>query len=72
MINSAYLTKQKVFEKNGVETEIVYLGKKPVAGCVACGICRKAGYCYRRSGCKSEENRTEILKQLLKDLLQLI
>lgn len=36
---------QKVFEKNGVETEIVYLGKKPVAGCVACGICRKAGYC---------------------------
>ena len=36
---------QKVFEKNGIETEIVYLGKKPVAGCVACGICRKAGYC---------------------------
>ena len=36
---------QKVFEKNGIETEIVYLGKKPFAGCVACGICRKAGYC---------------------------
>ena len=36
---------QKVFEKNGIETEIVYLGKKPIAGCVACGICRKAGYC---------------------------
>ena len=36
---------QKVFENHGIETEIVYLGKKPIAGCVACGICRKAGYC---------------------------
>ena len=36
---------QKVFEKNGVETEIVYLGKKPVAGCIACGACRKTGKC---------------------------
>lgn len=36
---------QKVFEQNGVETEIVYLGKKPVAGCMACGACRNTGYC---------------------------
>lgn len=28
-----------VFEKNSVETEIIYLGKKPVAGCIACGHC---------------------------------
>ena len=33
---------QTVFEKNGIETEIVYLGKKPVAGCIACGMCVKA------------------------------
>ena len=26
-----------VFSKNGIETEILYLGKAPVAGCIACG-----------------------------------
>ena len=36
---------QKVFEANGIETEIVYLGKKPVAGCIVCGYCRKTGLC---------------------------
>ena len=36
---------QMVFEKNGIETEMIYLGKKPVAGCIACGFCRKAGLC---------------------------
>ena len=24
-------------QKNGIETELVYLGKKPIAGCIACG-----------------------------------
>jgi multimeric flavodoxin WrbA len=36
---------QTVFEKNGIETEMIYLGKKPVAGCIACGFCRTAGLC---------------------------
>ncbi len=36
---------QKVFEQNGIETEIVYFGNKPVAGCFACGGCRATGYC---------------------------
>lgn len=31
--------------KNGVETELLYLGKKPVAGCIACGKCRETGRC---------------------------
>ena len=31
--------------KNGVETEILYLGKKPVAGCIACGKCFETGRC---------------------------
>ncbi len=31
--------------KNDVETEILYLGKKPIAGCVACWACRKTGKC---------------------------
>lgn len=32
-------------EKNGVETEILYLGTKPVAGCIACGKCGQTGSC---------------------------
>lgn len=32
-------------EKNGVETDILYLGTKPVAGCIACGRCGATGRC---------------------------
>lgn len=33
------------FEKCGVEHEILYLGRAPVAGCIACGGCRDTGKC---------------------------
>ena len=32
-------------EAEGVETEIVWIGTKPVAGCIACGTCRETGKC---------------------------
>lgn len=32
-------------EKEGVESELLWLGAKPVAGCIACGHCKKAGRC---------------------------
>ena len=32
-------------EKNGIETEIFHIGNKPIAGCIACGGCQKAGRC---------------------------
>lgn len=35
----------ETLEKNGVETEILYLGTKPVAGCIACGKCGQTGRC---------------------------
>lgn len=31
--------------KNDVESEILYLGKKPIAGCIACGKCQQTGRC---------------------------
>ena len=34
-----------IFEANGVETELVYLGKQPIAGCIACGKCYESGRC---------------------------
>jgi len=32
--------------KNGIETELVWVGKEAVAGCIACGACRKTGKCF--------------------------
>ncbi len=32
-------------EKHAVETEILYLGKKPMQGCIACMNCKKTGLC---------------------------
>ena len=32
-------------EKNDIETEILQLGKRPVQGCLVCGLCRKTGIC---------------------------
>ena len=36
----------KALEKNGIETEILYLGVKPIAGCIACGKCSQLGKCF--------------------------
>lgn len=30
----------------GVESEILWLGVKPIAGCIACGTCRRTGKCF--------------------------
>lgn len=34
-----------VLNKNDVETELLYLGKKPVAGCIDCGKCSETRKC---------------------------
>ena len=36
---------QKVFEAEGVETELLQIGNKAIRGCVACGSCRQKGKC---------------------------
>lgn len=33
--------------KNGIETEIVQIGDKVIAGCVGCSACRKLGRCIK-------------------------
>lgn len=33
-------------EKNGVETEIFWVGNKPLSGCLGCGACLKNGKCF--------------------------
>lgn len=36
---------EKVFTKNGVETEIIQIGNKDIRGCVACHSCAQTGKC---------------------------
>lgn len=36
---------EKVFLKNGIETEIVQIGAKEIRGCISCGYCYKNGKC---------------------------
>ena len=36
---------EKTLAAEGIETELMWLGTKPVGGCVACGMCRKMQKC---------------------------
>lgn len=33
-------------EKNGIETEIFHIGKKPISGCLGCQSCANTGKCF--------------------------
>jgi multimeric flavodoxin WrbA len=35
----------RIFDENGVETEVIQLGGKPVADCLQCNVCQKTGKC---------------------------
>lgn len=37
----------ETLNKEGIETEIMYLGNKPIAGCIGCGKCFDSGKCFR-------------------------
>lgn len=38
---------EKALNKNGVETEIFHIGKKPIGGCMGCAACAKLGKCVQ-------------------------
>ena len=35
-----------ILEQEGIETEFLWIGAKPVAGCIGCGSCRRTGRCF--------------------------
>lgn len=37
-------------EKNGVETQIFFIGQQPISGCRGCGVCKKNGKCIIDDG----------------------
>ena len=36
---------EKVFREEGIETEVIQLGAKPISDCLQCGYCAKKGEC---------------------------
>jgi multimeric flavodoxin WrbA len=38
---------EKALDKNGIEHLRVWIGNKPVGGCLACGACKKSGKCIQ-------------------------
>ena len=38
---------EKILNSNQIETEIIWLGLKPIAGCIGCGSCIKTDECFR-------------------------
>lgn len=36
---------ERALKKHGIESDFLYLGKKPLAGCTDCGVCARTGKC---------------------------
>ena len=49
---------QKVFEAEGIESELMQLGGKDIRGCTACG------YCHTHSGCVFDDGVNEVAEKL--------
>ena len=50
---------EMTLQANGIQTELLYLGKKPIAGCIACGSCMKTGHCFREDLVKDIQERLD-------------
>ena len=44
-VHTALEEVEKELNKEGIDTEIFWIGTKPIAGCIACGNCAKTGKC---------------------------
>ena len=38
---------QKVLQEEGIDTELFWIGAKPIGGCLGCGACKKLGRCVQ-------------------------
>ena len=47
-INEGLKVMIEIFEKENIECELIQIGRKPIAGCIGCGVCRKIGECFQK------------------------
>lgn len=50
---------ETTLHKQGIDTELLYLGKHPFAGCIACMKCFETGYCFREDAVKEIQKRID-------------
>ena len=50
---------ETTLQANGIETEMLYLGHNPIAGCIACGSCLKTGHCFRDDQVQKKKKRLD-------------
>lgn len=50
---------ETTLHKHGIETELLYLGLKPIAGCIACNKCMETGYCFRDDAVRELQMRLD-------------
>lgn len=48
---------EQTLQRHGIETELLYLGKQPVAGCIACMKCFETGHCFRDDAVRDIQDR---------------
>ncbi|MDT8716954.1 flavodoxin family protein [Clostridium sp. 19966] len=56
---------EKTLNKHNVETEILYLGKKPIAGCTACMACLKTGKCVKNDLATEVQGRMDTIDAII-------
>ncbi len=56
---------ENVLKKYGIETEIYQIGKKPVAGCIACMNCQKTGHCIQKDGVNEIIDRLDTIDAVI-------
>ncbi len=49
----------RTLHKHDIETEMLYLGNKPVAGCIACMKCFEIGHCFRDDAVRDIQDRLD-------------
>ena len=50
---------ETTLQANGIETEMLYLGHNPIAGCIACGSCLKTGHCFQKDMVQEIQKRLD-------------
>ena len=56
---------EAVLKKHGIETERLWLGKKPIPGCVACWNCFKTGRCIQQDQVNEIADRIDSIDALV-------
>ena len=41
---------EQTLQKHEIDTEIFHIGKQPISGCIACGVCKNGSVCIIDDG----------------------